>query len=133
MYIGTFMNMFPAHIDDEGTVSINIGLELPKAYTDLLFRHVIFFGFFCFLHINSKKCQLPHKQWNFIPYVKTQGRIDYAKTVDILDKYTQVKGWCHSLIENNHYFDVSKLPEPLKSSTVIQKPGDAVIVLGCIH
>ena len=76
---------------------------------------------------------MPHKQWNFIPYVKTQGRINYAKTVDILDKYTQVKGWCHSLIENNHYFDVSKLPEPLKSSTVIQKPGDAVIVLGCVH
>lgn len=73
------------------------------------------------------------KVWEVVGILTTQGQLDLAKTIDLLDKHAEAPRWAQSLLGNNIFFNSSKLPRPLKVTKIVQKPGDLVLIFGAPH
>lgn len=93
---------------------------------------MLYCNFISYLHIFfcREHC---YKIWEVVGILTTQGQLDLAKTIDLLDKHAEAPGWAQSLLGNNIFFNSSKLPSPLKVTKIVQKPGEIVLIFGAPH
>lgn len=133
MYFNQFLGMFPAHQEDEGLISVNLCLHLPQCLKVLQkSQYVCLYTTIRLLILLCRKCTFPHKHWELIPLIQTQGVPDINATFAILDEIGQTS-WGNSITCKSMYFNKKKFPQNLKINCVTQLPGDIIITLGAIH